>query len=559
MTNLRAISKIFLSILFALLLVGLHIVLPTPGGSGLYLIPNILTWLAISLLIAIALIKIAKQRTFLWSKYHIGYLVGIALLIVPVFYGGEFADKAIPRLLGLVGGVLFLSSLIQMKFSEQQRFSVLLFFLIAIAVECLIGLFQFFLLSLFDIQVVGYTPIYGRPYGSFIQPNVMASFLASGLGVACFALHHLEKYRYKRFTFGLSLFVLLSSPILLVVLQSKTGYVAAIAVLALMLPTLTSDKKQLKTIIIVLLSGVLVGAFSFKYLKTVPTKANIYSDDVRTTIIQVSAKMYANKPIMGYGYGEFEKQYREYHLELQNKGEITQAPLEDLGHPHNEVLLWAIEGGAVAIIGLVVLIIAALRLMAGLTLQQKLQFIALLLPIILHSLLEYPFYHSTIHWIYLIAILWFIEAQHHSNALRQITLPNGIKVLANVSGILLLLGAVVYFSILLHTSYHLEAYKRSNNQKIEHITSIIHPLAWQDHYQLIIYQQGLINGYRQQNPEALLRYIEWGAEFVKYRPRKAVYQNMLSAIDTLRKNNSAIDSELVNQIRQDAVRLYPNK
>ncbi len=535
----------------------MHIVLPTPGGFGLYLIPNIIGWFAIALLIAIAIIQIAKVEKFYWSKFHVGYLLGILLLIIPIFYGGEFVDKSYMRLFGLVAGYLFLLSLFQMRFSERQRLNVLLLFLLGIGIECFLGLIQFFLLSLFDIQVLGYTPIYGRPYGSFTQPNVMASFLAAGIGLASFLLIHIAQFKFKRLVQLLCTFVLFTSPILLVVLQSKTGYLAGILVLALLIPSLLRDRPKLKMVLIAIFVGLIVGLFSFKYLKTVPVKSNIYSDSVRTTIIQVSSKMFFEKPIMGYGYGEFEKQYREFHLDLLRQGVIDKFPLDDLGHPHNEILLWGVEGGIISLLGLLIIMITALRLCKDVPLLEKLQYSALLLPVLLHSLLEYPFYHSAIHLFYCLTLLWFIETKNKQAQLQQTQINTTYKVILNLVSGILTMFSIAYFLISIHTSFKLEAFKRSKNEDNSQIRSIIHPLAWRDYYELVIYQQGLVNGYKQQNPEALKRYIYWGVEFVKYRPRYAVYNNMLAAIDTLQKNDIKLDSALVKKIQEDASRLYP--
>ena len=96
--------------------------------------------------------------------------------------GFELQDYAIPRLLGLFAGLLFLFGLYQWRLERPTRDRLLYLLLRAVAIEALLGLVQYYLLT--PGNWIGYDIRANRPYGIFQQPNVMASFMATGLALA---------------------------------------------------------------------------------------------------------------------------------------------------------------------------------------------------------------------------------------------------------------------------------------------------------------------------------------------------------------------------------------
>ncbi len=92
---------------------------------------------------------------------------------------------------------------------------------------------------------------------------------------------------------------------------------------------------------------------SINFLNSVDRGDKLYSDKgVRTDIIWVSANLFSQNPIQGVGYGNFEKKYRLHHLSLLDSDiDWLDKPLEKLDHPHNEFLIWIVEGGVAPLIG----------------------------------------------------------------------------------------------------------------------------------------------------------------------------------------------------------------
>ncbi|MGR5542648.1 pilin glycosylation ligase domain-containing protein, partial [Vibrio campbellii] len=84
----------------------------------------------------------------------------------------------------------------------------------------------------------GYNTVANRPYGIFQQPNVMASFLATGLVISGYLLARKNnKYSSLGDTAILYLTPIMTTP-LLVVLSSRTGWLGALIGALLIIPYL---------------------------------------------------------------------------------------------------------------------------------------------------------------------------------------------------------------------------------------------------------------------------------------------------------------------------------
>ena len=83
---------------------------------------------------------------------------------------------------------------------------------------------------------MGYNTTQNRPNGIFQQVNVMASFVATGLAISLFLGLMPQKKPVSRSVLALRLVMAFSGPLLLVVIQSRTGQLAGLAVLLLSLP-----------------------------------------------------------------------------------------------------------------------------------------------------------------------------------------------------------------------------------------------------------------------------------------------------------------------------------
>ena len=99
----------------------------------------------------------------------------------------------------------------------------------AVAIEALLGLVQYYLLV--PGNWIGYDTQANRPYGIFQQPNVMASFMATGLSLAIWLELRGDANPWLK---GLRYGVILITSLLLVILQSRVGQLGGMMALLLL-------------------------------------------------------------------------------------------------------------------------------------------------------------------------------------------------------------------------------------------------------------------------------------------------------------------------------------
>ena len=147
-------------------LLGMHFFMHNPGGSGLYLPFNAWGWIFASSVIGLGLWQVTLRQRLVVSPLQIGLWLGGLLLLLPMAYPGfELKDYAIPRLLGLFTGLLFLLCLYQWQLAREARDRLLYLLLGAVAIEALLGLVQYYLLT--PGNWLGYDTQTNRPYGIF--------------------------------------------------------------------------------------------------------------------------------------------------------------------------------------------------------------------------------------------------------------------------------------------------------------------------------------------------------------------------------------------------------
>jgi len=285
-------------------------------------------WIFFSALIGIGFWKITAQQKILYSPFTLLFILVIFLFIVPILYplfyqtspdSELLVDQRYTRLLGLIAGLGLFISLQQMKFSTLHRQRLLLLIVLAGFLQACYGLMEDYLLPADNI--FGYDVGYGRPYGIFQQPNVLASFMASTLIISGYLL---QKISDKKLQLFLLLTITLNIWVITVAI-SRTGYLGVlIAFLFLMLWAWKRSKKRVALFLLAILIGIglgsvkgdALGARNIEIMKEGGARLGHYAN---------SWQMIKQKPLMGYGYGSFEKAYLiksvlkrgNYHLKLR--------------------------------------------------------------------------------------------------------------------------------------------------------------------------------------------------------------------------------------------------
>jgi len=509
----------------------MHIVLETPGGTGLYLSFNVFGWLIATILISLGFWQITLNKKIVTSKLQLYSLLGFLCLCVPMFYGSEFSDHAIPRLLGLAGGLLLLFCLYQFDELRENPQQVLWWILVAVAIQACFGLVQYFILEAGDWG--GYKPGISRPHGSFLQPNVMASFMATGIGLALYLGRHAHYKHHNHLKAGLIYFALFSSSFLIFNLSSRTGYLAIISVILLLTPyLLTSNRKQCLKLLLIICSALLITQINITDKPINLTDKKVTNITARSDIYSVTAKMIVDKPLFGYGYGNFERSYLDFNNHLKIQTPEVNKPLINLAHPHNEVLFWVSEGGMTSLFGMIFFCIAYITCWLKIShkLAKRLAILGLITPLLLHSQLEFPFYSSISHWFVFIVLLWFTDIQ--SNNDKTVTLFNDtflVRFLAILNSVIF----VPFFVTTLHTANIIVKHEKSSYQHLEELTKIVNPIVWQKRIDSIIFRHLLVSGLRERKTRNLEGYISWSLVRVKHAPRSDIYANLLLCLRIL--------------------------
>ncbi|WP_188219432.1 O-antigen ligase family protein [Flavobacterium pokkalii] len=186
--------------------------------------------------------------------------------------------------------------------------------------------------------------------GSWNNPNVIAIFLALSTPAFLFL------FRGKNKKTALLGFITLLIALLL--LKCRAAFIGAILSIIVFYGleynfiNWIKDKKNRSSAKALLIISLLI---------IIPISSQLYnskkaSADGRKFIWKLSAQMATEKPLSGYGYGFFEKEYNLFQADYIKQGKATAEELANAGPvimPHNELLLNVVEGG---IIGLLLLL-----------------------------------------------------------------------------------------------------------------------------------------------------------------------------------------------------------
>ncbi|MGL6256878.1 Wzy polymerase domain-containing protein [Aeromonas caviae] len=531
-------------------LLGMHFFMHNPGGAGLYLPFNAWGWIFASLVIALGLWQVTLRQQLVTSPLLVGLWLGGMLLWLPMAYPGfELKDYAIPRLLGLFAGLLFLSCLYQWRLDRTARDRLLYLLLGAIAIEALLGLVQYYLLV--PGNWIGYDTKVNRPYGIFQQPNVMASFMATGLSLAIWLELRGHGHPWLR---GLRYGVILATSLLLVVVQSRVGQLGGVLALLLLVPRLHRERLLGRVLGLVAL-GVALGLASQYGMAGAKRGLEIYqSGGMRSIYWPYAARLIAEAPWSGWGYGSFESVFLQHYMADKALNPAMVQIEYNLDHPHNEFLYWAVEGGMAPMLGMVLMGGTLLWRLGRAGIVRGAALLALVTPILLHTQTEYPFYHAIALWWALLLLIHVLDAeveeQAHANWREYVCRP---WLLLRFAAIAIPLIVVPFMLTALHTAWVVTKYERGGYKQPALLLDIVNPLAWLTRVEFDVNAVRLMVGLQANNKAELEAYLDWGQAFVRHTPRANIYANMVIALNALGR------AEEADRLRADALVLYPGE
>lgn len=422
-------NLVVVSIIGLWLLLLMHLPFFNSGGSGFDLPQNILTWIVVVCLCYIA-IYYNNHRKLVFSRTLLFLIISATLMTIPVFWSlsSYLVYESLPRLIGLWAGIVFYACLLQMRFTERMCRCIILFIAFSACIESVIVLQELFFPQTLGPLRSQFIVHNGRAaLGTFQQVNVTASWIATGFA-ACVSLAYplglrlhlstncesVQKRASSLFeVFYVVIIILLTTT--LVLTQSRTGWLGGFLCYFILCTFIAIACKRGHSInvfgwlaISAPIVGVLTGLMLMNVTAAQALAQHAGSNHQRILTIKITWEMIKIHPFMGWGIGSFRLEFQEYlasHF-------IPNPSHELMGHPHNELLYVWFEGGGVALAGFLLAILATTRLLFC---QKKnlagIMRWAILIPVLIHTQLEFPFYCSAAHFIVLLLIMAVLESQ----------------------------------------------------------------------------------------------------------------------------------------------------
>ncbi|MEQ6917320.1 PglL family O-oligosaccharyltransferase [Halomonas aquatica] len=502
----------------------MHITFANVGGTGLRLPFNATVWIGFALMMAIAMWP-AARGVIHYSAFHKGLgLLLLALLLPFLWSWNEASLIALPRMLTVTAGAILLLGIAQLPLTRRDWWWIGMAILAGALLETAFGYVQLYLLE--PGNWLGYDPTAGRPYGIFQQVNVMASFLVTGLVISGWLIGEAR----NRLEGGVILLAPLFMPALILVIQSRTGWLAAlIAVPLVMVHLWHLDRARFRAWSGALTVGCVLAAIIWwaPWAEAGYTSKAVSAPGERLPVYLHSLKMIAQEPLTGWGYGRFQHDFLHSFADWRaalpvNQPEIVEPIItQNYAHPHNELLYWGIEGGLLPVLAIVGFAgWVSWRLWAHGPERERLLFTALLLPVALHAMTEFPFYHSLVHWLVFLLLLGLVASSSWQTKTRTNRYTLGIR-----AGAWLVVPIVwIFMASHLQALWQVKSFHEARGQNAGALARVINPLGIPQDLEYLVMLRQLSTGRAE-------TYRQWAENEAKLLPSAELYSNLIIAYE----------------------------
>lgn len=272
--------------------------------------------------------------------------------------------------------------------------------------------------------------------------------------------------------------------------------------------------------------------------------------DVRWHMYTLSWDIFTQAPITGHGLGSFQKVFQEERADYQIKGGVKLERSPRFSHPHNEIIFWLVEGGVIAIIGILAATIFTLLQLIKLGWQRGWAYAALFFPLILHSQVELPFYISNTHW-FLLLFLLFVTHQFRKKELNTSVLS---KPAQNTVPIFFMIVAILSSYTLVNAQVAnagLVNYLKRNQSHPAFLESSIESAYFREYTTYLLLRRNMYLGIQDSDTRAAEQYIVWATQSLKTTPAISSYRDLVIAYNYLN------EVEKRDNTLQKALDIYP--
>lgn len=504
---------------------------------------NLITWISFSLIISLGLVQVIRHRYLRYSKLTIGLFACCALMTVPLIYSGPQFSEVSTRLIGLWAGVLLFVLLQQFLFSNRHKQRIIWFIILAGWIEAIRGYLLFDDLQQRFLPLSELTGLLNshQIVTTFHDSNSIATLLSTATIASGYLLCRLLK-KYSQFSIVAILYATPAVMLPLIFLHSPIITTITTLVCAMMtLPYFYrfASVYRLRGWSTSLFIGIISCGLMFSYsdlTNFAQERAKISSYVIS---IKQSANMMIEKPFTGYGYGRFDEEYVLYSARQHQLNPSFPPALPEHTHPQNEPLLWAIEGGMVPFLAIVLASIMVIARIISAKKGSRLASFALLLPIAIQAQFSTLFYISSIHWITFIILLFWVDQR--VARYRSQTLLKWQKQIIFLATLLIPLLSIVTISIILHDQQRLTQFRQNHDNEL--LNQLFLPTIWQDELK----EFSLVNALQQTQSNHVIQPseadVDWLLNKIKLHPRPYYYQLLIELYYQLGDENRALQTQ----------------
>lgn len=504
------------------------------GGAGFDLPFNISVWAAATLVIAYSVWYLCAQEKLILPANYKGLLaLPVSILLAAALAGVHDSITWLFRIMYVMAGVIFLFGLFQFRLKNTDR--ILLLIVFATLLQSFVGIIQLFHFPVLQHRIPGSEQAIAS--GIFQQVNVMASFLVTGILVSFYLC--LRPIAHKRpYLKAFLLITITAATYVMVATGSRIGLLSGtIGLLMLLIAYRNPIRKNWKTVVAVLLMIVVASWLAKEGLhKTLDKSYRIveaqYSDQ-RLSIYRISLNAISEEPIFGHGIGRFVEKWGKASASFAQENPNAKLP-QYITHPHNELFLWGIEGGAIALLGIIIALLSVTIFIVRAKYNRLWAYLALLVPITMHTLVELPFYTSSLHWFVWLFLL-FTLLNHHCLE-KNVVLSSKMRFTIKFS---ICIFVPLIFLFLFH-SYQSQkgindfARKKSSNVALEH--------ALGNPYFKVKAERLLINAYlsnaiEKDDDQSILQVLSLLNKHIDLRPEPQLFEALAKGYEFLNLNN----------------------
>ncbi|WP_169565748.1 PglL family O-oligosaccharyltransferase [Neptunomonas japonica] len=483
-----------------------------------------------ALVIPLAIWKMLEQQIVRVPAFTSLILAMPLLILLAGFVVGmEQPLSWMMRILAILLGFSVFYLFFQFNISRRDIHGSLYLLCSAFIVHAFIGIVQLLPGSLLSTLI----PNVGSqiPIGMFQQPNLQASLMATALSLSVYLLSAPDFHGRSTWVKLLPIVCLLLSSFVLLSASSRVGLIGGSVGLVLILSARYRLLKRRRQWALGMLVALLIGGGSGLIVNDGVVRA--YSkmeqlgadgQDVRKYIYRIGLDIISDKPLLGHGIGSFQRVFHDKAAEYQAEDSNFNLGVS-FSHPHNELLLWGIEGGIVGLLAFGFAIGAVIRQLLCLGWQRGGAMAGLLLPIALHTQVEHPFYISAYHWCVFLFLL-FVLFQPGCKSFSLNLSSFSERLIKGLSGVLLIV-VLGFCGTSLYYSYQITYIVYSGEAKVSDLSSMSKHPYFSDVATRYMLASLSRTEQLSKGSAITLNYAQWMETYLKNKPNAGIFVDLI--------------------------------